>query len=417
MAIAIVSEGNLMKIKLFFVHPKNYGNMMMVDSFISYLKDIMIEKHQINPEFYVDVMDEEELELAKRSLPEDTIIYRENLFNRKRRGAIGKIQKLICIPYEIIYNIRNYDACILLGGDCISQYYSKQVFVSNMIKFHFISKKKKTFAPGQTMGPFSGYAIALVKWALKKVKIYVRDHDCYEYMKYTFGFSDIYESRDLASLDIPYQHDYNIIKDTLRKYVGNRKYVTVVPSGANLQYTTDTNHYIEEYARIIIGILNNSINDILLLAHVIHTNTSNDKPIIEKIVSKIPDEYKKRIHTITTLIMPYEARILLGHGEYTITGRMHAAVSSINMGVIPICLSYSVKYKGVIGDVYGLNNYIVECRGNKMWESNQVSDRVLEIQRHLVNHKKDLLKLIYSKNFEVKKMAMWQIEDIADNIL
>ena len=27
-----------MKIKLFFVHPTNYGNMMMVDSFVSYLK-------------------------------------------------------------------------------------------------------------------------------------------------------------------------------------------------------------------------------------------------------------------------------------------------------------------------------------------------------------------------------------------
>lgn len=406
-----------MKIKLFFVHPTNYGNMMMVDSFVSYLKDIMLEKHQINPEFYIDVMDEEEMELAKSSLPVDTIIYREKLFNRKRRGVIGKIQKLIYIPYEIIYNIKNYDACILLGGDCISQYYSKQVFISNMVKFHFISKKKKIFAPGQTMGPFSGYAIKLVKWALKKTKVYVRDHDCYEYLKCTFGFSEIYESRDLASLDIPYQNDHKIIEATLKKYVGNNKYVTIVPSGANLQYTTDTNHYVEEYVRIITGILNNSTNDILLLAHVIHTSTSNDKPIIEKIVEKIPDEYRKRIHTITTLIMPYEARILLGHGEYTITGRMHAAVSSINMGVIPICLSYSVKYKGVIGDVYGLNDYIVQCRGNEAWEGTQVSDKVLEIQKHLLNHKEELLKLIWSKNHKVKDMAMWQIEDIADSIL
>lgn len=405
-----------MKIKIFFVHPTNYGNMMMVDSFVSYFRKIMIEEYGVDPEFYLDVLDDDELTLAKKNVPKDITLIRENIFNRKRRGIFGKLQKLVYIPYEIYYNIKNYDMCIILGGDCISQYYSKQVFISNMIKIHFISKKSKVFAAGQTMGPFKGYAVKLVKWALNRCVIYTRDHDCYRYLKDLFDFEQLYESRDLATLDIPYQNDKNIVLDTLNKYVGNCKYVTFVPSGANLQYTTDTEHYVDEYARIITTTIERTSYDILLLAHVIHVKTSNDKVIIDRIVKKISPNLLNRIHVINHLIMPYEARILLGNGQYTVTGRMHAAVSSINMGVVPICLSYSVKYKGVIGDVYGLNEYILQCRGNEAWLENKVSDKIWVIQQNVLNNKEELKGLINRKNNTVKELALWQIKDIVKRI-
>lgn len=405
-----------MKIKLFFVHPANYGNMMMVDSFVYYFREIARKEYGDDPEFVLDILDKNELDRVKDTVERETNICGEFLFNRKRRGVIGKLQKLIYIPYEICWNIKKYDACVILGGDCISQYYSKQVFISDMIKFWGIAKKNPSFAPGQTMGPFHGYAVWLVRHALKNCHIYTRDHDCFEYLDSMFQFQHLSESRDLAFLDIPFQNETAISKRIIDKYIGPKEYVTIVASGANRQYTTDTLQYIEEYKRIICNTIDRTGYDILLLAHAIHTDDSNDKFIISQIYSRIPEEYKNRIHVVDNLILPYEARLLIGKGKYTITGRMHAAVSSINMGVVPICLSYSVKYKGVIGDVFDLNDYILQCRGNEMWQGTNVSDAIWNMQESLETNLQNIQDRIYHKLVCVKEMALGQIEDIAKQI-
>lgn len=221
-----------MKIKLFYIHPTNYGNLMMACAFIKYYADISQQKKSETPEFYLDVLDDEELNRVKASLPDGIKVYREDLYDRKRRGALGKLEKLVNIPREIAYNCKAYDMCVVLGGDCISQYYSTQVFVSDMVKFQQISKKQKMYLLGQTMGPFHGYAVGLVKRSLKNTMIYVRDHDCYHYLKETFDFPNLKEARDLAFLDIPYQDDQGKKKKLQSEFGLETDYITLVPSGA-----------------------------------------------------------------------------------------------------------------------------------------------------------------------------------------
>lgn len=93
----------------------------------------------------------------------------------------------------------------------------------------------------------------------------------------------------------------------------------------------------------IISYIIDTLNlDVLLLAHVIHVSDSNDKIIIDELMKRLDHQYHSRVHVVDHLIQPYEARILLGGGKATITGRMHAAVSSINMGTVPM---------GIIGNV------------------------------------------------------------------
>lgn len=403
-----------MKIKLFYIHPTNYGNLMMASSFIYYFDLLWKEKYGETPSFYLDVLDDKELERVKKSLPTGIKVYRETLFNRKRRGIIGKIEKLINIPREIYYNRKNYDICVALGGDCISQYYSSQVFISDMIKFKFISLKRPFYLQGQTMGPFHGYAVKLVQSCLKACKIYVRDHDCYEYITGMYQFPYIKEARDLAFLDIPYQNDSKIQKEVLKKYVGSSSYITIVPSGADKQYTSKLENYIEEYVKIINNVLFNTNYDILLLAHVIHVQDSNDKKIIDLLLPKLEEKYKERIHVVNFLLQPYEARILLGNGLATITGRMHAAVSSINMGTLPICLSYSVKYKGVIGDEFDLNNYIYQCRGDEWWTDGLVSENVCKMLYQVLNNRQEIVDRLKIKLDNVKEQSMRQIEAIVE---
>lgn len=401
-----------MKIKLFYIHPTNYGNLMMSCVFIKYYTDLAMQKGLETPTFYLDVLDDEELNRVKASIPAEIPVYREELYDRKRRGVLGKIEKLVNIPREISYNCKKYDMCVVLGGDCISQYYSTQVFVSDMIKFRQISKKQKLYLLGQTMGPFHGYAINLVKQSLKNTMIYVRDHDCYEYLQETFGFSNLREARDLAFLNIPFQDDKDKQVELQYRYRLNDKYITIVPSGARRQYTSKEEIYIDEYIKVIRYIVDELKLDVLLLAHVIHVSDSNDKVIIDKIIKKIEPQYMEHIQVVDSLIYPYEARILLGGGLATITGRMHAAVSSINMGTVPICLSYSVKFKGVIGDDFGLNDYIYQCRGDEIWDSGNVHTEVIRRLDMALENREKVLKQIGSELKTVQKKSIRQIEEL-----
>lgn len=60
-----------MKIKLFYIHPTNYGNLMMACAFMKYYTDISQQKKSETPEFYLDVLDDEELNRVKADLFSD----------------------------------------------------------------------------------------------------------------------------------------------------------------------------------------------------------------------------------------------------------------------------------------------------------------------------------------------------------
>lgn len=71
-----------MKIKLFYIHPTNYGNLMMACAFMKYYTDISQQKKSETPEFYLDVLDDEELNRVKASLPDsdNQLYYRHTEF-------------------------------------------------------------------------------------------------------------------------------------------------------------------------------------------------------------------------------------------------------------------------------------------------------------------------------------------------
>jgi len=112
-------------------------------------------------------------------------------------------------------------------------------------------------------------------------------------------------------------------------------------------------------------------------------------------------------------LLPVEARHILGNGLFTITGRMHAAVSTFQMGKPAISLSYSVKYKGVIGEGLGMNDLVIEAKGDDLWKSGKIADLVLEKVDYVFSNYDSLVSRIKPAVEENKKLAMAQIEDIA----
>ena len=59
---------------------------------------------------------------------------------------------------------------------------------------------------------------------------------------------------------------------------------------------------------------------------------------------------------------PYQVRNYIQQSLITISSRMHPVVSSIQCETPAIALSYSSKYWGIIGERYGLGDYIIDVR-------------------------------------------------------
>ena len=103
-------------------------------------------------------------------------------------------------------------------------------------------------------------------------------------------------------------------------------------------------------------------------------------------------------------ILPVEARIILGHAYFTITCRMHSAVSSFQMGKPAICLSYSSKYKGVIADGLKMNNLVIEAKNEELWKNEIVE---------LVNNKIEYVE----ENYDDLKMKIRENVNNCKNIV
>lgn len=339
----------------------NYGSCMMATTLID-----KIYKYDNSIVFYVDAMSIEDLERLKKETKCNNI-YRDNynIKNKILHKVINKIKNM--------FVTQKMDIIIIVGGDDISEYYGIKYLEKQLKRLKVESKKKKVILLGQTMGPFSGNRGELARECLMNTKIYTRDDNCTEYLK-SLNFKNVDTGRDLAFLPLPNQCE---VSGVLNKYgIDETRYITIVPSGLVDCYTSNRECYISEYISIIKYILNKkSLSDckIVLLPHVLLPENIDDRLVIKEIMNKIDETNRSRIVSIYDDMLPSEAREILARGMFTITGRMHAAVSTFYMRKPAISLSYSVKYAGVIGNGLNMNELIVEASESKLWEERKIS--------------------------------------------
>ncbi|WP_315112825.1 polysaccharide pyruvyl transferase family protein [Clostridium intestinale] len=393
-----------MKIKLELIHPYNYGNLMMTSNYIQYTaknsrKDIV---------FYMDLKDEDELERVRESISPEL---RNKVFKTNDVQKVdNKIVALLSYFKSTFKERKEYDSIVFLGGDCLSEYYSIKKFLLRSLKIYVSAKKIPVLLIGQTIGPFTSYRKLLTSICLKKSFISTRDRVCYKYLREDLKLNNICDSRDLAFLDLPQQDENR--DNLLNKYnLINKEYITLVPSGLYKSYTNNREMYIKRYIEITEKLLSNSYLEgkrIVFLPHVVNCDTDDGY-----IINDIYEYFKNndRILKIESPLMPQEARYILGNGLFTITGRMHAAVSTFQMGIPAISLSYSVKYKGVIGDGLDLNELIVECVGNDIWSNNDFSSIVMNKAEFVMKNYESITNKVNCNVNKSKELAILQINE------
>ena len=169
----------------------------------------------------------------------------------------------------------------------------------------------------------------------------------------------------------------------------------------------------------IIGIINYISSkykeyNLVLLPHVLRNSDIDDRNIIKEIENKLGE--RENITYIYDEMPPLQARFILGNGVLTITGRMHGAISTLQMRKPAISIAYSVKYKGVIGEGLGLNELIVEGSKREDWEKSIIERNVCKKIDYVLNNYDNLINKIHFniQKSEVKSNNM--IKSIARKI-
>lgn len=391
----------------------NYGSMMMCENTIFYLSKIFP-----NASFIVlsDFVEETENRL-KRATGCKNIEVRRRTFSSPMVKRFSN--KMSFVVDQVIFRYKNLtkalEGCnvvIVLGGDDIAEYYGNIRLVDILLRLRYLKKSgKKVYLLGQTIGPMSSWRIALAREVLCKMdKIYHRGSMSYNYVINVLGVKgNSFLSADLAFLDLARQDsDCDIGKYNIEP----RRYVTFVPSGFWSSYCHDYKAYFVGLLKVV-----NYLSDkckqlnlkLVLLPHVLRT--SDDRSLIRQIVDTSVGN--RDIVAVTDLLLPYEARNILGSSYFVVTQRMHGAISSLQRGVPAICLSYSVKFSEVVGSYLGLPELVVEIRkanfGDDLNKACSTTDLILENMATL----KVRIEKAVSK---AKNEAVIQIEDLAKDM-
>ena len=401
----------------------NYGSMMMGENLIYYLEK-KLKKHK--PEFYTDTEQDYNIERLKQATRYEKI-YMDQIFKYKLFFKNVKFIRYIERRFNEKKAYRKasnyYDVIIILGGDDFSEIYFNIPKDNLVIKNHFkrlkaLNKAKKFYMLGQTVGPYTGIRKKWAKECFKNIQIYSRDDKSAKYMKEELD-KDVLKSRDLAFLDLCLQEEHNEnYQETLKKYdLIENEYITIVGTGLINLYSKNEEDVIDSFVKIIKMIKRKYPNKKLVwLSHVVTRNeNSSDNTLLEKINKKHSVFINKNMIVIKKEILPVEARMILGYGYFTITCRMHAAVSTFQMKKPAICLSYSPKYKGVISDGLDMNELVIESKSEELWQG-PIVDLVTEKIDYVENNYINIIEKIDTKVEACKKVVNETIDQISKEI-
>ena len=397
----------------------NYGSAMMGINFIHHFSSI------VNNDiiYATHLSSEKDLKrLEKETLNKNNIkkleIYSSINIRKYMEKVLNFIRRIIYFDKHILST--NPIGIVILGGDDVSEYYSIIGLMGELYLLYKLSRKSNVFLLGQTIGPFYSWRKKIVPFCLRNCQIFTRDSLSANYLKNELNLNNVFESSDLAFLDLPRQNDLDNVEKLFEKYgITSNDYFTLIPSGLANHYTSNYNDYLNTWIKIITqlsNVLTLQSKKIVLLSHVLRPVCADDRKIINKIKKELTDEISNRIVYITDVLLPSEARIILGNGVFTITGRMHGAISTFQMLKPAISLSYSVKYKGVIGENLGMPDLIIESKSDVLWGSGELVELVMNKVDYVLMNYDEIISRISIGVDRNKKLAMVQIEYVAEKL-
>ncbi|MCW4001027.1 MAG: polysaccharide pyruvyl transferase family protein [Candidatus Bathyarchaeota archaeon] len=301
-----------------------------------------------------------------------------------RAGAWSFLNKVCRVNMAYLLNreLRAYsraDLIVDLGGDTFSDDYG---FLASCMHcyslFLAILLGKPYFVCSQTIGPFkTPLTRFFARFILARAQmITVREGLTQKYLLNNLKLALSNRLKlvpDLAFLLEP-ENPIEIKKLLLRKGIrqGDVPIIIVNPSNLIWRYMFPQLSLEERYAQYT-RIMARMVDDlppeaaVVLVPHVTARKSEagkyknvNDTAAIFSIYQEIKN--KSRVHLITEDLDPREIKGIIKAADLLIGCRMHAVIAALSSGTPTVALSYSNKTMGIIGELLGLRDIIVNVR-------------------------------------------------------
>jgi colanic acid/amylovoran biosynthesis protein len=277
------------------------------------------------------------------------------------------------------------DMVIVLGGDDISEYYRPNIW-RILLPMWGWARHMPVVLLAQTIGPFDRLPNRLfARFLFPAFRIIPRDLWTTRYLQETFGLRDcLTQGSDLAYADLPLQHRTDIRDEVLARFgLEADRYATVVISAMQKDgyYTPDRDLYLKRWKEIVEGLLALPAmagRKVCLLAHTFSRHYGQESDYIADPLTILSPEALARVVPVTERVLQTRARFILGNGLLTLTGRMHPAVSTFQMGKPAITHAYSKKYEGVIGTMLDRSDLILDAKDPALWASGAIVGLTLD---------------------------------------
>lgn len=379
----------------------NYGSMMMGENFISFFNKISGTKNN----YFVETYDEVNINRLKEATGIDEI-YSVEMDSLFKKGTTN---------YDYIYGylglkrvtsnlVDEIDLVVVLGGDDFTEDYGWKGPILNVIKFNILKKAGlKVVMLGQTMGPYYSFRKPIMKFLLNNLdKIYPRDPITLDYLK-NLGLKNIEITDDLALLPLTKQEEIE----------KNKMFITYCPSELIYRYSKEGGRedWIDFNLFMIDQIMEKyPTKKLVLLAHVLKPEHVDDRIIVNELYNLIKDKYKDRVIMQNDEMYPYQVRNYIQQSLFTISSRMHPVISSIQCEIPAIALSYSTKYWGIIGERYGLSDYIIDIRDLSY---NEMKNKFIQIINKIELEYTEIQEKMKRKNKSAKENIMKTLNELA----
>lgn len=398
----------------------NYGSMMMAESYMYHVAKSFPE---MSFEFIVlstreqAVQTKERFEAALKGVCKIEVVSEDDILGptghkvKKIKNLVNG-KKLIALARDA-----KIDGVVVFGGDDFSDTASNKWIIKEFCQFHHLLKNKlPVIFIGQTMGPFRYKSLEKLYIPFLKRKgihIYCRDPRSFRYLSEK-GLQNITLAADLAFLPLCREGEESGLSHPMQY----DNYLTVVPSGLIYRYglEQDLEAYVNFLATMTINLMDRcEIEQVVLLPHVLAPPEVDDRPIGSMLRQKLTDNLSpERVLLIAEELLPYQARSILGRSRLVFTGRMHAAISALEQGVVPLSLAYSEKYHGIIGDYFGLSELVIDVR-RKRWD--ELLSECEAAARLVRKYGEDLHKRITRRTREMVDLALMSVKDSVNRLV
>lgn len=275
------------------------------------------------------------------------------------RGADSKTRILN------IYKKRSeFDFLIDLSGDMISDDYGKMQIINLLynIIIYKILLKKPYIIYAQSLGPFNNIITrTIAKYCFNKVDLLIIREKYTENCLNKLKINNYILGADPAFLLEKARKD-KVIEILENEKIPINEKPKIGINVSDLMYQLYKNQdrsakYIEITAKFIDYIIDNYNANVILTPHALNDNF-DDRTVSYLVYAKIKN--KGSTYVIDGDYSPEEIKGIIGEFDIFIGARMHATIASTSCYVPTIGIAYSHKMHGIIGEMLGLENYVID---------------------------------------------------------